>query len=239
MSVSVIVPIYNEERRIARTVFELNDYLENHFRDFELIVVDDGSDDGSLSVLKELPFPCLKVLSLAEHQGRGEAIRIGFSHAVPYDNVVLFDADLSVSPTVIERLTEALHTTDTPFVVTEPTVSFNSYYHRLSPLRYRRLGLALLGISHVACGTKCLTASFARLVIPKTRMRSKSLDAELVFLAQEYGVRPITLPVSPQEKLVEKSLALPFFGTLALIQIRRLASRGVYRTEKTKEWGGI
>lgn len=238
MGVSVIVPVYNEERRIARAVFELNSYLENHFNEFELIVVDDGSEDGTLAILKEMPFSSLRVLSMAEHRGRGEAIRVGFIHAEMTDTVVLYDADLSVSPTVIGTLTETIHSTDIPFAFTEPTTSFNSYYRRLSPLRYRRMALALLGVTHVACGTKCLSASFARMIIPKTKMDDWGFEPELVFLAQAYGVRPIVLAVAPQEQFHAPNFSFPLFGIFTLLKIRRLAMRGAYQAEKTKEWGG-
>ena len=236
MSLSVIVPIYNEERRIARALFELNNYLENHFDDFELIVVDDGSEDETLSILKDLPFASLKVLSIAEHLGRGEAIRIGFSHAHACSAVVLFDADLSVSPTIIGKLMNTLHTTDCPFVFTEPTASFNAYFRRLSPLRFRRMALALLGISHVACGTKRLSSSFARMVIPKTRMNDWGFEPELIFLAQTLGIRPQVL--AQTDLVPKKNFSSSVLGVFALLKIRRLAHQGAYQAEKTKEWGG-
>lgn len=238
MSISVIVPVYNEERRIATTLFELNSYLENHFSDFELIVVDDGSEDATLEILKDLPFPSLSVLSVPEHRGRGEAVRLGFAHANALDTVILFDADLSVSPTVIGTLIETSRNTDIPFVFTEPTLSFNTYFRRLSPIRYRRLASVLLGISHVACGTKCLSASFARFLLPKTKMNELGFDPELVFLAQSFGVRPASLPVAPQEQLQSSGSLFPFSGLITLLKIRRLAARGAYQTEQTKEWGG-
>ncbi len=238
MNVSVIVPIYNEERRVARALFEINNYLENHFNDFELIAVDDGSEDGTLDILKELPFPSLKVLSMPEHQGRGEAIRIGFMHAKSFASVILFDADLSVSPMVIGSLVQALHTTDCPFVFTEPTTSFNAYYRRLSPMRYRRLALAILGVSHVACGIKCMSSTFARMVIPKTRMCSWGFEPEVVFLAQELGARPQVLAGTVTEQLQAKRFASPILGVFALLKIRRLALHGAYQAKKTKEWGG-
>ena len=236
MSLSVIVPIYNEERRIARALFELNNYLENHFDDFELIVVDDGSEDGSLSILKEMPFASLKVLSVAEHRGRGEAIRIGFSHARAYSSVVLFDADLSVSPTIIGKLLDTLHTADCPFVFTEPAASFNAYFRRLSPFRFRKMALAFLGIAYVACGTKCMSSSFARMIIPRTRMNDWGFEPELVFLAQTFGVRPQVL--AQTDLVPKKNFSSSVWGVFALLKIRRLAQLGVYQIEKTKEWGG-
>lgn len=238
MSVSVIVPIYNEERRVARALFEINSYLESHFNNFELIVVDDASEDDTLAILKELPFPFLRILSVEEHRGRGEAIRLGFAHAMPFDSVILFDADLSVSPTIIGTLIEAAHNADIPFAFTEPTASFNSYFRRLPPFNYRRLASALLGISVVSCGTKCFSSSFARLLLPKTRMNTLGFDPELVFLAQTFGIRPLVLSVAPQERFRIHNFLFPLSGAFTLLKIRRLAMRGTYQAEQTKEWSG-
>lgn len=239
MRVSVIVPVYNEERRIATALFELNSYLESHFDDFELIVVDDGSEDDTLNVLKDLPFAALSVFSFSAHRGRGEAVRFGFAHAGGYDAVIVFDADLSVSPVVIGQLLETAHHQDTPFVFTDPVVPFNSYYRRLSSVRARRLASAILGIAHIACGTKYFSASFARLILPKTRMNTLGLDAELLYIASLFGVRPTLLPTEPQNLFQGWDPWLLLEALIAFLKIRRLALRKAYEIEKTKEWGGF
>ena len=238
MDISVVVPIYNEERRVATALFELNSYLESHFNRFEIIVIDDASEDGTLAVLKELPFPSLRIFSFSEHHGRGGAVRYGCAQTYSCDYVVIFDADLSVSPTVIGQLVKTARDTDTPFVFTSPVNSFNGYNRRLSTRRFQQLASALLGISWVACGTKCLLSSFARSVVSKTKTNSSGIDTELVYLAREFGIRPIEIaPVTREREQKGNGLYFPsdFF---TLLKIRRLAARGAYTIENIKEWGG-
>ncbi len=238
MDISVIVPIYNEERRIATALFELNSYLESHFSNFEIIVIDDASEDGTLDILKELPFPSLRVYSFAQHHGRGGAVRYGCEHISPCDYVILFDADLSVSPTVIEALVKTARDTDTPFVFTPPSTSFNGYYRRLSTTRHRHLASALLGISRVSCGTKCLSGSFVRAAVPKTRTNSLGFDTELLYLAREFDVTPIAVSSVTRETEQKFGTLFSLSGLFTLLKIRRLAARDAYSTEKIKEWGG-
>ena len=238
MDISVIVPIYNEERRIATALFELNSYLESHFNSFEIIVIDDASEDGTRNVLKELPFASIRAFSFSQHHGRGGAVRYGCEQATPSDYVIVYDADLSVSPTVIETLVQTARDADSPFVFTPPVATFNGYYRRLSPYWYQNLASALLGVARVSCGTKCLLGSFARKVVSKTKTNSLGFDTELIYLAREFDFIPIEVMPAVGEQGRKGRENFSLFGILTLLRIRRLATRGAYSIEKIKEWGG-
>lgn len=100
---SVIVPCYNEERTIA-TLVEL--VLKSPVV-VEVIVVDDGSTDGSPAVLAGLSDQRLKVIVHERNQGKGAALRTGFAHATA-QYVVVQDADLEYDPTEYPLLLEPL-----------------------------------------------------------------------------------------------------------------------------------
>ena len=73
---SIIIPAYNEEKRLARTLGRIRDYLANHpfgGAETEIIVVDDGSTDGTLHLAQEWvrEIPCLRVLSNGKNRGKG------------------------------------------------------------------------------------------------------------------------------------------------------------------------
>jgi glycosyltransferase involved in cell wall biosynthesis len=93
MKVSVVIPVYNEEK----TVREVIRRVEEVDLDKEIIIVDDGSTDGTRDVLKEVGGPNIRVRFLEENQGKGAALRAGFKE-VQGDIVIIQDADLEYDP---------------------------------------------------------------------------------------------------------------------------------------------
>jgi glycosyltransferase involved in cell wall biosynthesis len=97
--VSIVIPVFNEEKRVRAAIERV---LPLGFVK-EIIVVDDGSTDGSLAVLSEIKDPRLRVFESAVNQGKGAALRKGFAQATaPF--VAVHDADLEYDPAEIERL---------------------------------------------------------------------------------------------------------------------------------------
>ena len=105
MDISVIVPLYNEAESIA----PLTDWIkrvmdDNHFT-YEIIMVDDGSNDGSFSKIEELikANPCIKAIKFRRNYGKSAALNVGFEHCSG-DVVITMDADLQDSPDEIPGL---------------------------------------------------------------------------------------------------------------------------------------
>jgi glycosyltransferase involved in cell wall biosynthesis len=101
--ISVIIPAYNAERTIART---LNSVLAQTYSNFELIVIDDGSDDHTLDITKSISDHRLKVFSYP-HQGHSTARNHGLSHSIG-EYVALIDADDLWTPDKLEAQLHAL-----------------------------------------------------------------------------------------------------------------------------------
>ncbi len=97
--VSVVIPVYNEEKRVRTAVERV---LRLSFVK-EVIVVDDGSTDNSRQVLLELSDPRLRIIESPKNQGKGAALRRGFAEASGLF-VAVHDADLEYDPAEIERL---------------------------------------------------------------------------------------------------------------------------------------
>lgn len=105
-SLSVIIPSYNEEATVGQCIHSCLEVLEGLSRDFEIIVVDDGSRDGTRQVVRGLQTLApdrIRVLSHAENMGKAEAIRTGLRYASK-DIVVIQDADLEYPPREIPKL---------------------------------------------------------------------------------------------------------------------------------------
>ncbi len=80
---SIIIPAFNEEKRIGSTLISFNNYLKQKHYNYELIVADDGSTDGTVKLVTSLQkeIPALKLVKCAKNKGKGQAVRLGMLSA--------------------------------------------------------------------------------------------------------------------------------------------------------------
>ena len=103
-SVSIIIPIFNEEKRIARCIERTVDYLDNHTNwDFEIVVANDASNDKTADILESLSRPGIRVLTWAIRQGKGLSIKKA-AYSCNKEYIGYMDADLAADPSEFERL---------------------------------------------------------------------------------------------------------------------------------------
>jgi undecaprenyl-phosphate 4-deoxy-4-formamido-L-arabinose transferase len=107
--ISVVIPVYNEEQNLKLLMKRLRHVLKGMQRPYEIIMIDDGSRDDSLSMLKNLTVkePALRVVELTRNYGQHAAIMAGFSIARG-DVIVTLDADLQNPPEEIPRLVHTM-----------------------------------------------------------------------------------------------------------------------------------
>ena len=113
--VSIVIPVFNQQGKINYSLKKITEAVELYFKDYELIVVNDGSTDDTLTVLKYLASTDLRrharVLSYTPNRGKGYAVRQGVLHS--RGEVVMFlDGDLDISPDLIKDYVEKLGTYD-------------------------------------------------------------------------------------------------------------------------------
>ncbi|RJS49583.1 MAG: glycosyl transferase family 2 [Methanobacterium sp.] len=106
MKLSVILPMYNEEENVKKTLKEIDNVL-NCYDDYEILIVDDGSHDETYHRAKEFSLnnPRVTIIQHPTNLGMGTALRTGFENA-KYDIIVTIDADLSYTAEHIPRLVE-------------------------------------------------------------------------------------------------------------------------------------
>lgn len=107
MKLSIVLPCYNEEQNIPRIVPELIPVLEKYSPDFEVIVVDDGSGDGSVQTVKTINDSRVRLVEHGVNKGLGAALRTGFQQATG-DYVITMDSDFTFHPNLIPNLLAAL-----------------------------------------------------------------------------------------------------------------------------------
>lgn len=107
--ISVVLPAYNEAENLPAVLEELSEVLGERYEHFDILVIDDGSADGTAGVLETLSssIPQLRFHSLRRNYGKSEALRVAFE-MVDAELVALMDADGQDNPTEFDRLTEAI-----------------------------------------------------------------------------------------------------------------------------------
>ena len=110
MKVSIVVPCYNEENRIKPFLTSLIQFSKDNLKSYEIIVVNDGSKDKTLDVLKEFSKD-IKLISYEKNKGKGGAVREGVLSSIG-EKVLFIDADGSIQPDEIPKMLEKLDSYD-------------------------------------------------------------------------------------------------------------------------------
>lgn len=95
--ISIVVPVFNEANSIKNNIQLLIDQIKDHFEDFEIIIVSDGSTDNTINELMSLKTNNLQVIELTKNVGKGAAIRKGFSVATG-DFLFFVDGGMEIHP---------------------------------------------------------------------------------------------------------------------------------------------
>ncbi len=203
-SVSVILPLFNESKRIAKSLPIIEEALENIEEKFnakcELIFVDDGSFDSTVEVVKSiLKFKNTKIISYPQNTGKGYAIKKGFEVANG-DYVFFMDADLSTPVKYIEEFLEyagneiiiGTRKTRPDLVKVSQTLLRKSLGRGFTILTNFILGTS---VTDFTCGFKMFPKSLGKKIFRNLTISKWSFDAEIVFLAKYYGYKIREIPV--------------------------------------------
>jgi len=241
VSLSIVVPAYNEAVRLGSTLPKILDYLSNNAPESELIVVDDGSTDNTAAVAREIVSAAegvhASVLSYQSNLGKGRAVRLGL--LASRGEVALFsDADLSTPITETPKLVE-------PILRGECDVAFGSRaldrtligVHQ--PWRREQGGRVFNLVVRLAtglpfwdtqCGFKAFRMNLCRPIIEGATVDRFGFDVELLYIAYRAGLRLKEVPVRwdhyEGSKVNVASDSVKMVGEVALI--RQQARRGVY-----------
>lgn len=203
--VSIVIPAYNEEQRLARTLPQVTAFMDRQPGRFELIVVDDGSTDGTFLAARRMlrARADARVLRYVRNQGKGFAVRTGVLES--RGHVVLFtDADLSTPLAEMEKGLAAL--ADGYAVAIGSRAVPLARIERQQPL-YRRLGarifkemvygwLRLREFQDTQCGFKLFKREAALALFGSQRVRGFMFDVEILCRARRAGLRVKEYPVA-------------------------------------------
>ncbi len=190
---SVIVPVYNEAKTIGGILEKINSVPI----DKEIIVVNDGSYDGTEKILKDIKYNNLKIIHHSSNRGKGAAFLTGLSHAQG-EFVIIQDADLEYNPNDYLKLMAAIKENNVDIVL---GARFKKGYHGLLIHRLgNRLLTVLLNLLFNVRLNDCFTCYklFRRNTIIKLDLREQNftIETEIVAKALKKGLRILEVPVS-------------------------------------------
>ena len=204
IEVSVVVPAYNEEDRLEPTVRDIVAYFRRVGRAAEVIVVDDGSRDGTASLVRSLggEFPEVRLLRLPANSGKGYAVRAGVVNA--RGNLVLFaDADGATPIEEIERLEAAIDAGADVAIGSRAAqaagVQVNTRFYRKVIGRAFHLlvqTLTVRGFQDTQCGFKLFRGDVAQDLFTRMHMKGFSFDVEVLLMARRGAHTVAEVPVN-------------------------------------------
>ena len=201
MFLSVIVPAYNEEQRLPGSLRQILGYLEEQEYSSEVIVVDDGGEDGTARVVEGL-MAKLPLVSLirTEHRGKGHAVKRGML-AGQGEHLFICDADLSMPiqelykflPPVLEGYDVAIGSRE---VVGARRFDEPPYRHLMGRVfNWTVRLLAVRGFQDTQCGFKCFRREVARDIFNSQTMDGWGFDVEVLYIAQKRGYKMVEVPI--------------------------------------------
>lgn len=198
MDLSFIIPAYNEAARIEASLTKALEYFAKQSYRCEILVVDDGSRDGTPGIVQRYEGQGLRLLQQPRNMGKGAAVRRGMLEGVGAKRI-FSDADFSTPITETARMLETLEQYD---VGIGSRAIDSSYIRKHQPWYRESMGkmfnklvqiLAVPGVMDTQCGFKGFRGYAATDIFRRTKIDGFSFDVEVLFLARrlEYTMKEI------------------------------------------------
>ena len=237
---SVIVPAYNEEKRLPKTLTEIDKYLRQQNYDYEIIVVNDGSRDKTAEVVRDLTshVKSLRLIDNRDNNGKGYVVRQGMLEAKG-EYRLFTDADNSTSIDQIEKMWPYFKSGFDIVIgsrdIKGAVLSVPQPWLRKVILGggfklFRKIIIGLWEISDTQCGFKGFSKKAAKAIFPKCKIKRFAFDPEILVIAKKLGYSikeiPITWINAPDSKVKIKSMVKMGFD-LFKIRARSLRSQNL------------
>ena len=233
MLLTIVIPAYNEDKRIVRTLDRVYDYMKEKEYDYEVIVVDDGSGDDTLLKVAESCLSAdkrLRVIRNSENRGKGFSVKRGVLGSKG-DYVLFSDADMSTPIEEVDKLFEGIKG-GSDIVIGSRSTNGSDVKVR-QPWYRERMGrvfngfvrmFLLRGFNDTQCGFKLFKGDVIRSIAQDLKLDGFCFDVEILYLAEKrgYGIKEVGIVWndSPDTKVQVWGSSLDMF--IDLLRIRRL-----------------
>lgn len=203
LRLSVVIPAYNEEARLEKTLNQVIAYLDAGWQPYEVLVVSDGSTDRTEQIALHFAerYPQVKLLAYQPNRGKGYAVRYGMLRA--QGKWVLFsDADLATPIEELGKLAQRLEQGYAIAIGSRPLresqlIVRQPFYREWAGRAFNKVVqlLAVRGIHDTQCGFKLFTREAVQAIFPLCQLDRFSFDFEALHYAQRLGYPIAEVPV--------------------------------------------
>lgn len=239
IKLSVIIPAYNEEKRIERTLLDVDAYLEKQSYEYEIIVVDNNSNDHTSDVVKKLGSTTVQNAKVIKQtiRGKGAAVKMGVEQAVG-EYLMFMDADNATPISEIEKFWPQLES-GTEVVIgdryMDQTSTAKQPWYRTVLSRGSNLLIQLVLVPHIndtQAGFKAFQAKAAKEIFKHITIYGWAFDMELLAIALKLSYRIKAVPIKREEHGGSTVPATAFIQSLRdLFIIKWNALTGKYSTK--------
>lgn len=244
MYLSIVIPAYNEGKKIAQDIIAASRFLKTNFFSGEIIIVDDGSRDNTFAVVKKIKIASeipIHVIRYQAHRGKGYAIRTGIltskgefvlfidsGHCVPYDNIL---RGLHI---LRDGICDVAHASR--FLPESKILKPHTLSRRISSRLFRKFLIFFLNIpselTDTQCGLKIYRGEVARTLYRQCRTDGFIFDIEIILRALKQGFRikefPIEWTADHDSRL--SLMRIPLRLLIELIRLKRILAKEVQIT---------
>lgn len=201
IDLSVIIPAYNEKEKILTTIKHVRSLFNELGIGHEIIVVDDGSTDGTFKEATSEKFDNVKVVGLKQNRGKGYAIKYG-TNFVTKDVVTFLDADMELDPKQISILIEYMKKYNADIVVgskrhPQSKIEYYPLARRFFSRMYNIVLRALLQLNlrDTQAGFKLIKREAVQKIFPQMRVKRYAFDVEFLAYANRYKYKIVEAPI--------------------------------------------
>lgn len=239
LSLSIVIPAYNEEKRLPASLDTVLEYVSGRYEFVEVVVVDDGSKDGTVRCVREYAasHPAVRLLQNPGNRGKGYAVRNGMLDAKG-EWVLFSDADLSSPISEIEKLFQAAEREQAEVAIGSRALDRSligvhqpagrEYLGRIFNFVMRTVtGLPFLDTQ---CGFKLYHSTAARRIFSKQQLDGFGFDVEDLVIAKQLSIKVVEVPVRWNNVEGTKVSMLNGLNSfLDPLRVRLFQLRGKYR----------
>jgi glycosyltransferase involved in cell wall biosynthesis len=203
-SISLILPVFNEERVIEKSIKRLLAYLKGKGWDFELIFVEDGCTDNTISIVDRygLNESCIKIINIPHRLGKGGSIKFAALNCTLKDYVAYMDSDLAADPSELEKLLNNIEDHDVvlgsrilrgnlpPIQRPVYRTVFSNLYSKLFRVLFR------IPIYDPQCGLKLFRREIISKLLTNVTVLGFAFDTDLIVEAYAQDLRVKEVPIN-------------------------------------------
>lgn len=247
MDISLVIPAYNAAEFVRENVNKVLAYLDGLSFTSELLVIDDGSVDGTLGILREIKHPKFRLLNLESNSGKFAALKLGMAQAsgscriftdidLPYD----LSSIAYIARQILER---KLHVVigDRTLEQSEGGQTQRSWLRVLTSEMFSFFVRTIVtgGLFDTQCGLKGFRGDVAKVLFPLVQENGFAGDVEALYIALKYNLELKRIPVrlQRQEGSTVKIIGDGVSMFLKIVQLRSNWDRGLYCSSELRKLG--